>query len=319
MDEFVIIKKYFEKLTKNNPSALKLNDDVFFDKKNKVVLSVDTYNEGVHYINFNKPHLVIKKVIRSSISDLYCKGVNPKYFFISGSGNNINFNKKNLKLISKSISSEQRKFNIKLSGGDTSSSRKSSFTIVSLGYSNKIVKRNNVKINDDIYVTGNLGDSYTGLKILQKKININKKLNEYFVNKYFLPELPVKLHKHLFNFANSSMDISDGLITDLKKLINKQKFGYKVYLDNLPISKNLEFFLRNYKTNKLNFISRGDDYQILFTASKNKRKYIKNLSKRINQKISLIGTITNRYKETVIIDSKNLLKSMNYEGYFHKF
>ena len=68
------------------------------------------------------------------------------------------------------------------------------------------------------------------------------------------------------------MDISDGLITDLKKLINKQKFGYKVYLDNLPISKNLEFFLRNYKTNKLNFISRGDDYQILFTASKKKRK-----------------------------------------------
>ena len=44
MDEFNLIKNYFQKLTKNNPAALNLNDDVFFDKKNKIVLSVDTYN-----------------------------------------------------------------------------------------------------------------------------------------------------------------------------------------------------------------------------------------------------------------------------------
>ena len=63
MDEFELIKNYFQKLTKNNPSALKLNDDVFFDKKNKIVLSVDTYNEGTHYLNFKRPALVIKKII----------------------------------------------------------------------------------------------------------------------------------------------------------------------------------------------------------------------------------------------------------------
>ena len=35
MNEFEIIKSYFQKISKNNPSALKLNDDVFFDKKKK--------------------------------------------------------------------------------------------------------------------------------------------------------------------------------------------------------------------------------------------------------------------------------------------
>ena len=109
MDEFNLIKNYFQKLTKNNPAALKLNDDVFFDKKNNVVLSVDTYNEKVHYIDFKKPGLLIKKLIRSSISDLICKGVKPKYIFISGSGNQVHFNKKNLSLISKSINQEQKK------------------------------------------------------------------------------------------------------------------------------------------------------------------------------------------------------------------
>ena len=77
MDEFTLIEKYFKKLTYNNPSALELNDDVFFDKKHNVVLSTDTYVEGIDLLNFKNPDLVIKKIVRSSISDLYCKGVKP--------------------------------------------------------------------------------------------------------------------------------------------------------------------------------------------------------------------------------------------------
>ena len=73
MHEFQLIKKYFSGIVKQNKSALNLNDDVFFDKSKNLVISVDTYNEGVHFINFKKPDLVIKKIIRSSISDLiYC-------------------------------------------------------------------------------------------------------------------------------------------------------------------------------------------------------------------------------------------------------
>ena len=81
MDEFTIIKKYFQKITINNPGAKKLNDDVFFDKKNNLVVSIDTYNEGVHFPNFKYPNLVIRKVLRSSISDLISKGVKPEYYF----------------------------------------------------------------------------------------------------------------------------------------------------------------------------------------------------------------------------------------------
>ena len=319
MDEFELIKNYFQKLTKKNPSALKLNDDVFFDKKNKIVLSIDTYNEGVHYIDFKNPELIIKKIIRSSISDLICKGVKPKYFLLSGSGNKKHFNKKNLNLISKSIHEEQKKYNIMLSGGDTSISKISSFSIVSLGFSKNIVRRNNVKKNDDIYVTGNLGDSYIGLNILKKKININNKYNNYFIRKYFLPELPIILCKYLIKIANSSIDISDGLFADLNKLINNQKIGYIVYLDKIPISKNLNNYLKNNNKKSLNFVSKGDDYQILFTSSKKNRTYIKKLAKRINLKITQIGNFTNIYKQRKIISNKKHLKSLNYQGYSHKF
>ena len=102
MHEFKIIKRYFSKLSKLNYSSLNLNDDVFFDKKKGIVISIDTYNNGSHFLNFKKPELVIKKIIRSSISDLICKGVLPKFYFISGSGNKKTFSKRNLSKISKS-------------------------------------------------------------------------------------------------------------------------------------------------------------------------------------------------------------------------
>ena len=101
MQEFELIKKYFSKLSKYNKSSLNLNDDVFFDKKKGVVISIDTYNQGSHFLDFKKPDLVIKKIIRSSISDLICKGVLPKFYFISGSGNKKTFSKNNLQKQSK--------------------------------------------------------------------------------------------------------------------------------------------------------------------------------------------------------------------------
>ena len=69
---------------------------------------MDTYIEGKHFINFKNPELTIKKVIRSSISDLICKGVKPKYYFVSASGNNKDFTNVNLAKISKSLKEEQK-------------------------------------------------------------------------------------------------------------------------------------------------------------------------------------------------------------------
>ena len=152
MDEFELIKNYFQKISINNPSARDLNDDVFFDKNKKLVVSIDTYNEGVHFPNFKYPNLVIKKILRSSISDLIAKGVKPEYYFVSGSGNKKQFTKKNLKLISKSLNEEQRKFNLKLSGGDTTNSSKISFSITTIGFSKSIIERNNARLLSLIHI-----------------------------------------------------------------------------------------------------------------------------------------------------------------------
>ncbi len=319
MNEFELINDYFSKISKRNKSALGLNDDVFFDKKKGVVISTDTYLAGSHFVNFNSPKLVISKILRSSISDLICKGVKPKFYFISGSGNRISFSKKKLSEISASLQNEQKKYNINLSGGDTTFSNKLSFTITSLGYSNKIIYRNKAKLNDDIYVTGNLGDSYIGLQILKKKINMNEKDNKFFINKYYQPELQIKLCDHLLKLANTSIDISDGLVDDLKKMINRQNLSFKLYEKSLPISLNLKKLIINKNFKKIDIVSNGDDYQVLFTANSNKERIIKNISRNIGVKITKIGKIISRKNRSVIIDTKGKQIKANKKGYIHQF
>ncbi|MDC0653668.1 thiamine-phosphate kinase, partial [Candidatus Pelagibacter sp.] len=204
-------------------------------------------------------------------------GIKPKYYFISGSGNKKSFSELNLSKISKSLNQEQMKYKIFLSGGDTVFSNKLSFTITSIGFANNIVYRNKAKINDDIYVSGNLGDSYVGLLALKNKIKLNPRLKKYFTDQYFMPKIQLKLTDQIKKFANTSIDVSDGLLADLDKMINSQKLSYKLFLEDIPISNNLKKIIELKKLSKINCISNGDDYQVLFTASKNNMRIIKKL------------------------------------------
>ncbi len=270
MDDDKIVSKYLKYLAANNPSSLKLNDDVFFDKKKRLVVSTDTYNEKIHFKNTKKPDLIIKKIIRSSISDLICKGVKPKYIFLSASINNRLSNQPNFLLIVKSLKEELKKYKILLSGGDTTYSKST------------------------------------------------KSLENYFIKKYYIPDIAFKIYKYLPSIASSSIDISDGLILDLERMINNQNLGYILSIKDIPISKNLQKLIQLNNFQKKNFVSNGDDYQVLFTSPLKKVEQIKKLSKRINIKITKIGSITNKPNQ-IINTNGNYLKSIKNKGYLHKF
>ena len=125
--------------------------------------------------------------------------------------------------------------------------------------------------------------------------------------------------KKLLLFANTSIDISDGLVTDLDKLINTQKLSYELYLNDIPISKNLNKLIKLKIIKKIDSVTRGDDYQILFTASPSKSRIISKTSKSLGIKISKIGKICTRSQKSQIIDEKNKKITIKNKGYFHKF
>ena len=158
-----------------------------------------------------------------------------------------------------------------------------------------------------------------GLLVLKNKIKLNNSLSKYFTNQYFMPNIQFKLTDKIKKFANTSIDISDGLLADLDKMINSQKLSYKLDLKKIPISINLKKTLNRKKLSKVNYISKGDDYQILFTASKNKRRIIKNISSGFKIKLTKIGLIQSITKKSCIIDDKNRIIGLKNKGYLHKF
>ena len=102
-------------------------------------------------------------------------------------------------------------------------------------------------------------------------------------------------------------------------MINSQKLSYKIQLKNIPVSNNLKNLIVNKKLSKINYISNGDDYQILFTASKKKRGIIKKISSNYGIKITKIGKIYPNNKKSLIIDAKNRQINIKNKGYCHRF
>ena len=318
MNEFSIINKYLKPLSSNNSSSLNLQDDIFFDKNRNLAISTDTYVEGIHFLKSSKPKHFIKKILRSSLSDLYCKGVKPKAYFLSVSLNKKYAKHSWLDELKKTLAFEQKKFNIFLGGGDTTSSSKLIITITVIGFSSKIVLRKGSKNNDDIYVTGNICDAFLGLSVLKKKINLQS-YNKYFIKKYFQPDLPIKIAPFLCKIATASIDISDGLMQDLKHICKNSKCGASINLNNLPLSSPCKKAISKKKVNLRNIFSNGDDYQILFTSNRKFRSKINLLSKKMNVKISKIGTIKKDMNITFKYKGKKFKLTATKMGYTHTF
>ena len=134
-----------------------------------------------------------------------------------------------------------------------------------------------------------------------------------------MPSIQLRLTDQIKKFANTSIDISDGLLADLDKMINNQKLSYKLFLEDIPISNNLKKIIDLKKLSKINYISNGDDYQVLFTASKNKMRIIKKIATNYRVKLTKIGSIQSYVKKSSIVDDKNMKISLKNKGYFHKF
>ena len=105
----------------------------------------------------------------------------------------------------------------------------------------------------------------------------------------------------------------------MQKLINKQNLSFNLYIDKIPISKQMLKYLNKKKENKLDSLFHGDDYQILFTSPKKNRKLIKSIANKMNQKVTIIGSIKDGNKKNLLLQSNKPLKLSKYRGYSHKF
>ena len=310
MNEYEVIKKIFSPLSSNNLS-LNLDDDaaVLPDKK-KIVVGTDSIVEGDHFQkNEKNPSLIAKKLLRANLSDLASMCAEPFGYTLNLSlPNKLKEKKLNrwIKLFAKGLKEDQLKYKLALIGGDTVvTSGPLILSITLFGYKKKkLIKRSNAKLSDDIYVTGNIGDSGVGYKILLKKLSLNKKLNNFYIRKHKLPDPPVEFSKELGRYINSATDISDGLLADLNNIILSSNCGAEINIEKIPFSKQTKELLNLNKINTNYLITCGEDYQLIFTAYKKNSKKIISLARKHLLKITKIGSILKK-KKLIVLDQNN--------------
>ena len=309
--EFEIIEYYFKKKIKQ--TALGVGDDaaiINVQKDHQLVISSDMLIENIHFLKNTNPSHLGWKSLAVNLSDIAAMGGKPKWATLSISLPKINHVW--LKKFSEGFFKCANQFGIDLVGGDTSKGPLSiSITIMGEIKKNQGLLRSGAKINDDIWVTGQLGFASMGLASLQGKLKLASSLKVKCIKVLEMPTPKVSLGYHLSRYTNSCIDISDGLIQDLNHILKASKVGATILLNDIPCEK----FIHASKQYQF-VLNGGDDYELLFTAPKKNRPYIEKIAKKTNTAISVIGVITQN-KTLKVMDQKGRSISFNKKGFDH--
>ena len=212
-----------------------------------LVHSIDISKINSHFPEDSSPQDIAYRSIAVALSDLAAMGAYPSFISIGLTSNSTDLDW--YKKFTSGVEKILNEYQIKLVGGDITNGEISiCVNVFGYAYENNIL-RSTAKVGDLIFITGPLGEGRRGLEDWKN----NKKTE--FVKKFFSPKVDFDKSKFISKYANSCVDISDGLIKDLTSICESSKVGAEITYENIPI------------TNDFDDLSYGDDYKLCYTCS----------------------------------------------------
>ena len=121
-------------------------------------------------------------------------------------------------------------------------------------------------------MSGCLGDAAAGLEILKQRPGKTPSLpgtgasaEEALLRRFCYPQPRINLGRRLSGIATACMDLSDGLMTDLPRLLRCSQLRAHIEAEKLPISGALREFAATEETYRM-ALAGGDDYELCFTV-----------------------------------------------------
>ena len=312
LSEKVIINSLLKKLNFNKKGTFNFENDAGYlnaNKNYKTIVTTDSITENIDFFYNDPPESVAQKLVCVNLSDLSAMGSVPVAYTLNLSLNskiNINW----LKKFTNRLFRLQKKFNFFLLGGDITKSIELSISANFFGKAKlkNILSQNKCSVGDDIWITGNLGNSYLGYRIFKNsKFKLNKKDKEFYKNSYLYPN-PCMFGSIAYKFISAATDISDGFYGDLNKILNN-KVGASLIKKDFLLSNKLRNIISTNKS-KISIediLSWGDDYQLIFTAKEKFKNQIIKLGKKNNTKLINIGKVIKI--KGIHDDSMNIIKN----------
>ncbi len=262
--EFRLIERLKSLIPRRVQGPFPIGDDAAIlplSSGKSLLFSTDVIVEGVDFLLGKKgarPEAIGHKALAVNLSDIAAMGARP-LAFIAAIGIPKNFSEKSVERVAKGMVDLAKKFKTKWVGGDITRSQKFFVSVAILGEQKpkKIVKRNGAKAGDFIYVTGDLGGS-----ILGRQLN-------------FMPRVPEGLYLAEKFRPSAMIDLSDGLIQDLGHILTSSKKGARLELAKIPISQAARKKSKDNAQKALEYaLTDGEDFELLFTLSRNAAKHL---------------------------------------------
>ena len=309
VDEFFLIEKYFKNigskfLSKKNFILGSGDDSAVFKSTNNLCYSVDQNYEGIHFPKFLPAEFIATRSVLRSFSDISAMGAKPLWFSVALA---CDLDEKFINDFSRGLKKVSNLLSVPLIGGDLIKTNLKSVNVSVLGETkkNNYLSRSGAKPNQNIYLTGELGLARKGLKEIKRNFskNIYRKKN---VKRFVFPDLRLEISNSISQFASSCIDISDGFIADLEKILIPSNQGAVIDLDVIP------------RTDKssLNDFTFGDDLELIFTADIKHHKKIIKLSNNSGININLIGKTKKNRKIKYILNNHEV-KFLKNKGWNH--
>lgn len=298
--EFDIIQRYFATsntvITDNVKFAI--GDDCAITNlppTQSLAITTDTLVENIHFFADISPQDLAYKTLAVNFSDLAAMGAKPTWVSLALTLPHIDHHW--LQSFSQAFFQTLADYQVTLIGGDTTKGSLC-LTVTAHGVveKGKALYRHGAKVGDWIYVSGHLGDSAAGLKLLQQQQkNPNTKSavtfeQEFLIQRHLRPSPRVELGLALTDIANSAIDISDGLVGDLGHILRASQCRAEIELTQLPLSVPLIQQMGQQQAQQL-ALTGGEDYELCFTVSPEQRQYLHQLSAQINVPLHCIGQI----------------------------
>ncbi len=301
-----------EGLAKPGDLLKSIGDDCAVFKLSGSGLGLITTDISIESIHFRRDISCCEdigfKAMMGNISDITAMGGKAKFAFIS-LGLPEGFRQEDALSVYKGLTQAGNMAGAVIAGGDISKAKEMILNIALYGEvkRNKLIKRDGAKTGDAIYTTGDLGASMAGLELLLLKKQ--KKIKEFpvLIDRHKRPIAKYAIIDELIDkFKPTSMiDISDGLLSDLRHICEASNCGFKLVEDCLPVSGELRSYCAQLKKTPVEYaLNSGEEYELLFTSEKLLKKPIILGKEKIS--VTPIGEIT--YKDYYIIRDNTELK-----------
>jgi thiamine-monophosphate kinase len=336
--EFDFIKRIRDQATKRQAPDLVfgVGDDAAILREREgreTLITVDLLVEDVDFkLEYAPPQLLGHKALAVSLSDIAAMGGEPAFSLLTlGIPKRFRISNPESQIFLEEFFAGYfalaEKYSVSLIGGDISSTPdRLTIDSIVIGHcaAGQAVRRGGAKAGDAIYLTGEVGASAAGLKLLLNGARINENEDspaQSALRAHLKPEPPVAFGRRIAerSLAHSMIDVSDGLAQDLLRICEESGVSAIVDFDSAPLANEVDLISKEPEAAFEFAVQGGEDFELLLTASGSNEVSLFEIAASCGVRLSRIGEIipADQARPGPLLSRGGKVKPLSIHGFDH--